>query len=63
MIDKLKKGGKETTFNGLNEYRDKNSKEFIMIRKALKILEINYEIHIADNDLAYVVKMVKNNII
>lgn len=62
MIDKLKKGGKETPFNGLNEYRDKNNKEFIMIRKALKILEINYEIHIADNDLAYVVKMVKNNI-
>lgn len=62
LIDKLKKGGKETPFNGLNEYRDKNNKEFIMIRKALKILEINYEIHIADNDLAYVVKMVKNNI-
>lgn len=62
LIDKLKKGGKETTFNGLNEYRDRNSKEFIMIRKALKILEVNYEIHIADNDLAYIVKMIKNNI-
>lgn len=63
LVDKLKKDGKETPFVGLNQYIDENNKEFIMIRKALKLLEINYQINIADNDLAYIVKMVKNNIV
>lgn len=63
LVDKLKKNGKETPFVGLNQYIDENNKEFIMIRKALKLLEINYQINIADNDLAYIVKMVKNNIV
>lgn len=61
LIDKLRKKGKETNFNELNEYRTKYNKEFIIVKKALKLLEVDYNINICDNEIAYIVKMIFNN--
>lgn len=61
LVDKLRKNGKETMFNGLNEYRAKHNKEFIMVKRALKIIEVDYSINIGDNEIAYIVKMILNN--
>lgn len=61
LIEKLMKGGKETPFVMLNEFRHSNNKEFILIKQCLKILEENYKINIGENELAHIVKMVINN--
>lgn len=61
LVDKLRNNGKETIFNGLNEYRAKHNKEFIMVKRALKIIEVDYSINIGDNEIAYIVKMILNN--
>lgn len=61
LVDKLRKNGKETMFNGLNEYRAKHNKEFIMVKRALKIIEVDYSINIGDNEIAYIIKMILNN--
>ncbi|MDZ4993628.1 PRD domain-containing protein [Clostridium perfringens] len=61
LVDKLRNNGKETMFNGLNEYRAKHNKEFIMVKRALKIIEVDYSINIGDNEIAYIVKMILNN--
>lgn len=61
LIDKLNKGGKETLFVMLNEFRYSNSREFILIRQCLKLLEEKYEVSITENELAHIVKMVMNN--
>ncbi|MGL4874180.1 MAG: sigma 54-interacting transcriptional regulator [Clostridium sp.] len=61
LVDKLKKEGKETPFVGLNEYRDEHSKEFILVKGAFKRIEIEYEINIGDNEIAYIVRMILNN--
>ncbi|MGL4849321.1 MAG: sigma 54-interacting transcriptional regulator [Clostridium sp.] len=61
LVDKLKKNGKETPFVGLNEYRDAHSKEFILVKGAFKRIELEYEINVGDNEIAYVVRMILNN--
>lgn len=61
LVDKLRNRGRETIFVNLNEYRSKYSKEFIMVKKSLKIIEVDYGINIGDNEIAYIVKMLLNN--
>lgn len=61
LIDKLSKSGKETPFVMLNEFRNANNKEFILIKQCLKLLEERYNINIGENELAHIVKMVINN--
>lgn len=61
LIDKLNKGGKETPFVMLNEFRHSNNREFILIKQCLKLLEENYNINIGENELAHIVKMIVNN--
>ncbi|EHI97786.1 transcriptional regulator, TrmB [Clostridium sp. DL-VIII] len=63
LIDRLKHGGKEITFKNLEDYRSKYSKEFILIKKAVQVLEYNYEIRIKDDELAYILRMIKENLI
>ena len=61
LVDKLNKGGKETQFVMLNEFRHSNNREFILIKQCLKLLEDKYEINIGENELAHIVKMIINN--
>ncbi|MGL5635164.1 MAG: sigma 54-interacting transcriptional regulator [Sarcina sp.] len=61
LVDKIKKGGKETLFVGLNEYRSEKNKEFIMVKKSFKLIELDYCINIGDNEIAFIVKMILNN--
>lgn len=63
LVDKLKHGGNEIIFKNLEDYRYKNNKEFILIKKALRVLEQTYEINIGDDELAYIVRMVTENIV
>lgn len=61
LIDKINRGGKETPFIMLNEFRYKYSKEFILVKQGIKLLEENYGVNILENELAHIVKMVVNN--
>lgn len=63
LIDKLRHDGNEIIFKKLEEYRYKHNKEFILIKKALRHLEHDYEINIGDDELAYIVRMVIENIV
>lgn len=61
LIEKMVSGGKEVNFEKLNEYRGMHSKEFIMVKQSLKKIELNYNINIGDNQLAFIVRMVTEN--
>lgn len=61
LVDKLRNRGKETIFAELNEYRASHNKEFIMVKKGLKIIEVDYKVNIGDDEIAYIVKMLLNN--
>lgn len=57
LVDKLCSGGKETIFNDLDEYKDQYSRELILIKDCLKILEDHYSIEIGENEQAYICKI------
>ncbi|MDI3548790.1 MAG: hypothetical protein PWR10_2442 [Halanaerobiales bacterium] len=61
LIEKLKKGIKETEFPELKEFRDSYQKEMALIKKALVRIEKNYSITISENELAYLCKMFTRN--
>ena len=61
LIEKMVNGGKQINFEKLNEYRGMHSKEFIMVKQSLRKLELNYNINIGDNQLAFIVRMVTEN--
>ena len=63
LIDKLKHGGQELKFKGLENYRHMYNSEFSLIKEILKDLERVYNINIGDNEIAYIVRIVKENII
>ena len=61
LIEKTISGGKGKSFDKLNEYRDKHSKEFILVKQSLRRIELTYNINISDNELAFIVRMVTEN--
>lgn len=63
LIDKLRHNGNEIIFKDLSNYRFKHNKEFILIKKSLRLLEQTYEVNIGDDELAYMVRMVIENIV
>jgi Transcriptional antiterminator len=63
LIDKLKHGGQELKFKDLENYRHMYNSEFSLIKKILKDLERVYNINIGDNEIAYIVRIVKENIV
>ena len=58
---KRRKLGKN--FDKLNEFRSEKGREFILISQSLRKLELNYDIKITDDDLAYIVRMFLENVI
>ena len=61
LIEKTISGGKGKSFDKLNEYRDKHSKEFILVKQSLRRIELTYNMNISDNELAFIVRMVTEN--
>lgn len=61
LIEKIISGGKGKSFDALNEYRNKHSKEFILVKQSIRNLEMHYNINIGDNELAFIVRMVTEN--
>lgn len=61
LIEKIIKGGSGREFEKLNEFRNEYSKEFILIKQSLRKLEMSYNINIADNELAFIVRMITEN--
>ncbi|MGG7176975.1 sigma 54-interacting transcriptional regulator [Clostridium paraputrificum] len=61
LIEKTISGGKGRNFEKLNEYRNKHSKEFILVKQSLRKLEMNYNINIGEDELAFIVRMVTEN--
>lgn len=58
MIDRIKKGEKEPYFNNINDYKDRFTKEFILIKQCIRDIEIKYNILVGEQDLAHLVRMV-----
>lgn len=63
LVDRLKNGGKEILFRNLDYYKREHNKEFAEIKKALKAFEESYDIKVGDDEVAYIVRMVKENIV
>lgn len=63
LIDKLKHNGNEIIFKNLSNYREDHNKEFILVKNSLRALEQIYQVNIGEDELAYVVRMVVENII
>lgn len=63
MIDKIKNGGSENSFENLKEYIIKYEKEFKVIDKYFMKLEKAYNTSIGNNEKAYILKMfIKNSV-
>ncbi|MBL4932730.1 sigma-54-dependent transcriptional regulator [Clostridium paridis] len=61
LIDTIKNGGKEREFPNLNKYRSSFSKEFILVKQALKNMEREYDLNIVDSEIAFIVRMIVEN--
>ncbi|WP_024613995.1 sigma-54-dependent transcriptional regulator [Clostridium sp. Ade.TY] len=61
LIEKILKGEKRKVFDDLNEFRNKYNKEFILIRQSIRKLELDYNVKINEDDLAFIVKMLIEN--
>lgn len=61
LIEKTLNGGKGRNFEKLNEYRNEHGKEFILVKQSLRKLEMNYNINIGEDELAFIVRMVTEN--
>ncbi|SCY36343.1 sigma-54-dependent transcriptional regulator [Alkaliphilus peptidifermentans] len=61
LLDKLKGGGKETTFEGLIHYKDQFNREMIIVKNCCISLENKYKIDIGENELAYICNMMISN--
>lgn len=61
LIDKLKNGGGELTFKGLEEFMNEYSREIVQIKQSLRNLEEQYDVKIGDNELAYICRMFMYN--
>ncbi|MCR6516108.1 MULTISPECIES: sigma 54-interacting transcriptional regulator [Clostridium] len=63
LIEKILSKEDRKKFKGLNEFRDNHSKEFILLRQSFRNIEINYDIKMDDDDLAYIATMFLKNAI
>ncbi|VBB05161.1 phosphotransferase system mannose-type iia component [Lucifera butyrica] len=63
MVDKLRNSDSQSqsVFADLPAYCSQYGKEFSIIQETLKILEKNYQIHITQDEIAYIVRMVVEN--
>ncbi|MGL4773062.1 MAG: sigma 54-interacting transcriptional regulator [Clostridium sp.] len=61
LIDKIINGGCGKPFEKLNEFRNEFSKEFILIKQSLRKIEKSYNINIGDNELAFIVRIISEN--
>ncbi len=48
-------------FEGLAEYKDENLKEFKSLKKAIKLIEEPFKIQVSDDELCYILKIIKNS--
>ena len=61
LIDKLKDNGKETFFEGLQDFKRQYSKEIVIVRNCLRSLEEQYEIGIGEHEEAFICRMLLFN--
>ncbi|MGE5630501.1 MAG: PRD domain-containing protein, partial [Caulobacteraceae bacterium] len=61
LIDKLKRGGRETAFNGLNTFKERYAHELAVVSRCLKPLDMHFGISIGENEAAYICKMFLSN--
>jgi transcriptional regulatory protein LevR/transcriptional regulator with AAA-type ATPase domain len=61
MVDKIRRGGKETDFKNLEVFKSKYSREMVLTQRALEKLELDYGIYIGENEQAYVCYMLIEN--
>ena len=61
LIERLVNGKKEVKFKDLENYRHNKNREFILVKKALKLIENTYKINVGDDELAHIVRMIIEN--
>lgn len=62
LIDKLKDKGKETFFEGLQDFMKQYSKELAVVKDCLRSLEEQYEISIGQHEEAFICRMLLFNV-
>lgn len=61
LVDKLRGGGKETYFDGLEDFKQQYPKELKVIRGYMRELEAEYQISIGAHEEAYLCRMLTAN--
>ncbi|OGO78287.1 MAG: AAA family ATPase [Clostridiales bacterium GWB2_37_7] len=61
LLDKLKSGGKEILFEGLQDFRELYTKELAIVRGCIKSIESKYKVQIGEHEEAYICKMLLSN--
>jgi transcriptional regulatory protein LevR/transcriptional regulator with AAA-type ATPase domain len=61
LLDKLKGGGKETFFEGLQDFIMQYKKELAIVRSCLERLESEYNVRIGEHEEAYICRMLLSN--
>jgi transcriptional regulatory protein LevR len=61
LVEKLIKELPETTFPNLDEFKSKYSREFIQLKSCLNSIEDYYQLHIIEDEVAYLCKMFIEN--
>ena len=63
LIEKLLLDESETKFKDLESFKSQYSREFIQIRNCLNTIEDAYQLHVGDDEAAFICKMFVNNAI
>jgi len=61
LLEKLIKEEAETAFKNLDQFKNRYSREMVQLRNCLTSLEDTYQVHVGEDELAYICKMFVNN--
>ena len=61
LIEKLLQEEADTPFDNLDSFKSQYSREFVQIKHCLSSIEDHYQIHVSDDEIAYLCKMFINN--
>ncbi len=63
MIDSLIRGEKTKPFNNLKSFKENYLEEMLLIKKEFREIEFNYNIHVGEDEISYILKtFLENNL-
>lgn len=61
LLDNMLSGAVTKPFDGLSHFKDRHSSDMDIIKRSLKDIERDYRVSIGDDEIAYIVKLFKEN--